>query len=191
MEIRRCDWVKKDIEREYHDKEWGKPLHDDGKLFELLILEGMQAGLSWITILNKRENMRTAFDGFDPVIISGYGDEKMERLMSDPGIIRNRLKLKALVNNAKAFLDIQKEYGTFDEYIWSFTQNKPVINAFTESSQVPAKTELSDYMSKELKKKGFTFVGTTICYSFMQAIGMVNDHMVWCCEYDNCKNSRV
>lgn len=181
--MKRCPWARNELEIAYHDHEWGKPLHDDARLFELLILEGMQAGLSWSTILAKRENMREAFDGFDPVAISAYGDEKIAALLQNPGIIRNRLKLRSLVGNAAAFLKVQKEFGTFDRFIWSFVNHQPIINRFDDFSQIPAKTEISDRMSKELKKRGFNFVGSTICYAFMQASGMVNDHMVWCCAY--------
>ncbi|MGF6906917.1 DNA-3-methyladenine glycosylase I [Fusobacterium sp. PH5-44] len=178
--IKRCDWAKGELDIIYHDNEWGKPQHDDAKLFEMLILEGMQAGLSWSTILAKRENMRKAFDNFDPIKISKYDENKIESLMNDAGIIRNRLKLNSIVKNAIAYLAIKKEYGTFDKYIWSFVSGKPIINKFDDISQVPATSEVSDIMSKELKKKGFKFVGSTICYAFMQATGMVNDHMTWC-----------
>lgn len=189
MEKQRCPWAKSILDIEYHDSEWGKPLHDDGKLFEMLILEGMQAGLSWSTILNKRENMRIAFDGFDPNIIVNYNDEKREELLLNAGIIRNKLKINSLALNAKAFLNIQAEYGNFDKYIWSFVDGKAVINSWSNMSQVPVKSEISDKMSKELLKKGFKFVGSTICYAFMQAVGIVNDHMVFCEQYDKCNES--
>ncbi len=186
MEIIRCPWAKSDLDIAYHDQEWGKPLHDDSKLFELLILEGMQAGLSWSTILAKRENMRLAFDGFNPEIIAVYDDEKRAALLQNPGIIRNRLKVKALTTNAKAFLIVQKEYGSFDKYIWNFVNHKPIQNAWSDISQVPAKTAVSDEMSKALLKRGFTFVGSTICYAYMQATGMVNDHLISCEQRQNC-----
>lgn len=186
METKRCPWAKKDIDIEYHDNEWGKPVHDDNLLFQMIILEGMQAGLSWNTVLNKRESMSTAFDGFDPEIISEYNTEKKEQLLLNPSIIRNKAKINALVSNAQAFLRIQEEYGSFHSYIWKFVDNNPIINAWTESSQVPTRTEISDAMSKDLYARGFKFVGSTICYAFMQAIGMVNDHMVWCEQYSKC-----
>lgn len=186
METKRCPWAKKDIDIEYHDNEWGKPVHDDNLLFQMIILEGMQAGLSWTTVLNKRESMGTAFDGFDPKIIAEYNTEKKEQLLLNPSIIRNKAKINALVSNAQAFLRIQEEYGSFHSYIWKFVDNNPIINAWTESSQVPTRTEISDAMSKDLYARGFKFVGSTICYAFMQAIGMVNDHMVWCEQYSKC-----
>ena len=176
----RCEWAKSDLDIVYHDNEWGKPLHNDKKLFELLILEGMQAGLSWSIILKKREYMREAFDDFDAEKLSKYDDTKVGELMQNPKIIRNRRKLEALVSNAKAFLAIQRTYGSFDKYIWSFVDNKPIINNWNELKEIPLFTDVSDKMSKELKKQGFKFVGTTICYSYMQATGMVNDHMSWC-----------
>lgn len=182
----RCPWAKSALDIEYHDNEWGRPLHDDAKLFEMLILEGMQAGLSWSTILNKRENMRAAFDYFDPTVMSNYDEKKIMQLLSNPGIIRNRLKINSLAINAKAFLAVQKEYGSFDKYIWSFVGGDPIVNAWTDISQVPSKSELSDIMSKSLLKKGFKFVGSTICYAFMQAVGMVNDHIVSCEQYRLC-----
>ncbi len=178
--MKRCPWAKTELDALYHDCEWGVPLHDDSRLFELLILEGMQAGLSWSTILAKRENMRHAFDGFDPAIISAYGEAKLAALLRNPGIIRNRLKLRALAANAAAFLKVQAEFGSFDRFIWSFVDHRPILNRFAAPSDVPAKTEISDRMSKELKKRGFKFVGSTICYAFMQAAGLVNDHLTWC-----------
>ena len=183
MEIKRCPWAKKDIDIEYHDNEWGKPVHDDNKLFEMIILEGMQAGLSWNTILNKREAMRLAFNNFNPEIIAKYDIEKKEQLLLNPNIIRNKAKINALVTNAQAFLRIQEDYGSFDSYIWRFVDDHPIINSWTEISQVPISTEISDAISKDLYVRGFKFVGSIICYSFMQAIGMVNDHMVWCEQY--------
>jgi DNA-3-methyladenine glycosylase I len=168
----------------YHDDEWGVPVHDDRKLFEFLLLEGFQAGVSWSLILRKRENFRKAFDGFDPVKISKYTEEDMERLMNDEGILRNRLKIRSAVTNAEAFLEVQEEYGTFDKYIWSFMGGKTIKNALKSFSEMPAKTEVSKAMTKDLKKRGFKFVGPVICYSFMQAVGMVNDHLVHCFRYD-------
>ncbi len=170
----------------YHDQEWGVPLHDDKKLFEFLILEGFQAGLSWSTILNKREAFRQAFDGFDAVKIANYQVDKVEELMLNAGIIRNRLKINAAIKNAQAFLKIQKEQGSFDSYIWQFTNGRTILNTFTSDKDIPATTELSDAMSKQMKKDGFSFVGSTICYAFMQATGMVNDHVVSCYRYAEC-----
>lgn len=186
MEVKRCPWAKKDLDIDYHDNEWGKPTHDDNLLFEILILEGMQAGLSWSTVLKKRESMGIAFDGFNPQIIAEYSIEKKEELLLNPGIIRNKAKINALVSNAQAFLRIQEQYGSFDSYIWRFVNNSPIVNTWTELSQVPVSTEISDKISKDLYGRGFKFVGSTICYAFMQAIGMVNDHMVWCKQYSKC-----
>ena len=177
--VTRCSWANGDLYIEYHDKEWGVPVHDDRHLFEMLILEGAQAGLSWITILNKRPNYRKAFDNFDAHKVARYDAKKIEKLMGDPGIVRNRLKVNAAVQNAKAFLAVQKEFGTFDEYIWQFVGGKPIQNSW-KRGQVPARTKESDAMSKDLLKRGFKFVGSTICYAFMQAVGMVNDHAVDC-----------
>lgn len=186
MELKRCPWAKTDLEIEYHDKVWGKPVHDDLLLFEMLILEGMQAGLSWVTILNKREAMRHAFDGFAPQLIARYDDEKKAALLLNPGIIRNKAKINALVLNAQAFLRTQQEYQTFDRYIWGFVSHKPLINAWTNTAQIPGQTAISIAMSKDLLLRGFKFAGPTICYAFMQAVGMVNDHMVWCEQYSQC-----
>lgn len=182
-----CPWVKDSYDREYHDNEWGRPEHDDTKLFELLILEGFQAGLSWNIILKKRDHMREVFDGFDALKIVCYDDDKKAELLGDSGIIRNRRKIDAVIANAAAFLKIKEQYGSFDSYIWSFVDNEPIVNAWTDIKDMPARTELSDKMSKELKKKGFKFVGSTICYSFMQATGMINDHVVWCHRYKELK----
>jgi len=182
---KRCPWAKSQLDIDYHDNEWGVPLHDDAKLFELLILECMQAGLSWSTILNKREGMRKAFDNFDPVIISQYGEEKIIELLQNPSIIRNKGKVNAAIGNAIAYLKIKEEFKTFDKFIWSFVGGKPIINHFDDVSEVPANTEISDKMSKELKKRGFKFVGSTICYAFMQSSGMVNDHLTWCHKREN------
>jgi len=164
----------------YHDTEWGVPVHDDRVLFEFLILEGAQAGLSWSTILHKRDNYRRAFHRFDPKKVARYSRKDVARLMKDAGIVRNRLKIESTISNAQAFLAVQKEFGSFDEYIWSFVGGKPLLNRWRSRSQVPARTEISDTMSKDLKKRGFRFVGSTICYAFMQATGMVNDHGLHC-----------
>ena len=182
-DVQRCGWAKTDLGIAYHDQEWGRPVHDDRTLFEFLILEGAQAGLSWETILRKRENYRAAFDNFEPGAVAAYGAGKLARLLADPGIIRNKLKLQAAVQNAKAFLDVQKEFGSFDAYLWSFVNGKPKRNAWTTLKQIPAKTPESDALSKDLKKRGFKFVGSTICYAMMQAVGMVNDHLVTCFRY--------
>jgi DNA-3-methyladenine glycosylase I len=179
----RCAWIADDLMMKYHDEEWGVPLHDDRKLFEFMLLDAFQAGLSWKTILNKRENFRKAFDNFDPVAIAKYDESKYENLLTDAGIIRNRAKIKATISNAQAFLRVQEEFGTFDKYIWSFVNHQPVINSWKTLSELPAKTAISDRMSKDLTKRGFKFVGSTICYAFMQAAGMVNDHVVGCFRY--------
>jgi DNA-3-methyladenine glycosylase I len=167
----------------YHDREWGVPLHDDRELFELLILEGAQAGLSWSTILYKRENYRAAFDGFDAAKVARYSDKRVTKLMADPGIVRNRLKITAAIGNARAFLDVQRECGSFDAYIWSFVDGRPIRNRRRGHGDVQARTEESDAMSKDLKRRGFRFVGSTICYAFMQAAGLVNDHLMTCFRY--------
>jgi len=180
----RCQWAGNDpLYQEYHDKEWGIPVHDDRKLFEMLILEGAQAGLSWITILRKRENYRIAFDNFDAKKIAKYDSKKVKQLLQNEGIIRNRLKINAAIINAKLFLEVQKESGSFDKYIWKFVNDKPIINRWKNLKEIPAKTKESDAMSKDLKKRGFKFVGSTICYAFMQAVGMVNDHTIDCFRY--------
>ena len=176
----RCAWASNELSILYHDQEWGVPQHNDRVLFEFLILEGAQAGLSWDTILRKRENYRAAFDGFDPAKISKYDRRKTERLLRDEGIIRNRLKIASAIQNAKAFLAVQKEFGSFDGYIWQFVGGKPRMNGWKSGQRLPASTAESDAMSKDLKKRGFNFVGSTICYAFMQAMGMVNDHAVEC-----------
>jgi DNA-3-methyladenine glycosylase I len=182
---KRCPWVPENdpVYQKYHDEEWGVPLHDDRKLFEFLILEGFQAGLSWKTILNKRENFRKAFDRFDPVKIAEYDDHKIQDLLVDAGIIRNKAKIYAAVNNAKAFLKVQEEFGSFDKYIWAFVNGQPIKNNLKELKDYPAKTELSDRLSKDLHKRGFKFVGSTIIYAHMQATGMVNDHSMNCFRY--------
>ncbi len=181
----RCNWAGKDpLYCDYHDNEWGVPLHNDQLLFEFLILEGAQAGLSWITILRKRENYRKAFDNFNPNIVANYDDKKVEELLKNEGIVRNKLKINAAIKNAKAFLAVQKEYGSFDKYIWSFTDGKTIKNSWKNLSEVPAFTNEATAMSKALKKRGFKFIGPTICYAFMQATGMVNDHTTDCFRYN-------
>jgi DNA-3-methyladenine glycosylase I len=186
-ELPRCPWPTDDLYRAYHDKEWGVPVHDDRLLFEMLILEGAQAGLSWSTILKKRENYRTAFDQFDARRIAKYGDRKVQELLANAGIVRNRLKIAATIQNAKAFLAVQSEFGTFDRYIWQFVGGQPKQNQRRGMGDVPARTDESDAMSKDLLKRGFKFVGSTICYAFMQAVGMVNDHTVTCFRHTELK----
>ncbi len=182
----RCPWTSDDkLMIKYHDKEWGVPLHNDKKLFEFLILEGFQAGLSWRTVLYKRENFRKAFDNFDYNKVAKYDKRKINSLLKDEGIIRNRLKVEGAVKNAKAFLQIRKEFGTFDKYIWGFINYKPIQNKFKSLKELPARTELSDLISKDMKKRGFTFVGSTIIYAHMQATGMVNDHILSCFRHKN------
>ena len=184
MEIKRCSWASSDpLYVDYHDNEWGVPVHDDRLLFEIINLEGAQAGLSWITVLKKRKRYREVFDNFEAEKIINYDHEKISTLLLDPGIIRNKLKVNAVKTNAEAFLQIQEEFGSFDKYIWQFVDFKSKINSFESLSEVPAKTEISDKMSKDLKKRGFKFTGSTICYAFMQACGMVNDHVVDCFCY--------
>lgn len=179
--VQRCAWLGDDpLMLEYHDVEWGVPVHDDKKHFEYLILDAFQAGLSWRTILNKRKNFRKAFSHFNPKTVAKYDAQKIKKLLSDPGIIRNRLKIAGAVKNAKAFLQIQKEFGSFDKYIWQFTNHGTIHNRWIDLKQLPAKTKESDAMSEGLKKRGFTFVGSTICYAYMQAAGMVNDHIIRC-----------
>jgi DNA-3-methyladenine glycosylase I len=181
----RCEWAGTDpLYMAYHDEEWGVPVHDDRLLFEFLVLEGAQAGLSWITILRKRENYRRAFEGFDPQVVAGYDEGKVEALLGDAGIIRNRLKVRSAVQNAQAFLRVQEEFGSFDAYIWQFVGGSPVKNAWRKMSEIPAQTEESRAMSKDLVRRGFRFVGPTICYAHMQATGMVNDHTVDCFRYE-------
>jgi DNA-3-methyladenine glycosylase I len=178
---RRCPWCGDDpLYQRYHDTEWGVPVRDDGKLFEFLILEGAQAGLSWITILKKREAYRQAFAGFDPEVVARYGKKDIERLLANPGIVRNRLKIESSIGNARAFLDVQAKHGSFDAYIWNFVDGEPIVNRFKTLAEVPASTPLSETISKDLKKRGFKFVGPTIVYAHMQATGMVNDHLVDC-----------
>jgi DNA-3-methyladenine glycosylase I len=179
--LRRCHWAKTELSIDYHDREWGVPLHDDRRLFEFLILEGAQAGLSWETILRKRENYRRAFDNFDPRKIAKYDQRKIIRLMKDEGIIRNRLKIASAIQNARAFIAVQKEFGSFDDYVWRFVKGKP--RSRKRGALVPARTELSDALSRDLRTRGFNFVGSTICYAFMQAVGLVNDHDPNCFRY--------
>lgn len=177
----RCGWCGTDpLYVEYHDNEWGIPVHDDRRLFEMLILEGAQAGLNWLTILRKRTNYRKAFSHFDARKIAKYDQAKVAKLLADPGIVRNRLKIAATIRNAQAFLSVQKEFGSFDRYIWQFVGRKPIKNGWKSIKEIPPKTAESDAMSKDLRQRGFTFVGSTICYAFMQAVGMVNDHLVTC-----------
>ncbi len=181
--MRRCEWATIDLAIRYHDQEWGVPVHDDRKLFEFMVLDAAQAGLSWNTILKKRENYRTAFDNFDPAIVARYGKRKERQLLTNPGIIRNRLKVQSAIRNAQHFLAVQDESRTFDAYIWRFVGGRTIVNAWRSPEQVPARSPESDAMSKDLKQRGFNFVGSTICYAFMQAAGMVNDHLVHCFRY--------
>jgi DNA-3-methyladenine glycosylase I len=181
MNLARCPWPGSDpLYLAYHDEEWGVPAHDDRHLFEMLILEGAQAGLSWITILRKRERYREVFDRFDAEVVANYGARKQQSLLRDAGIVRNRLKIGAAVDNARAFLEVQEEFGSFDRYLWEFVGGRPRVNRWTGMKQVPARTAQSDALSKDLRERGFRFVGSTICYAFMQAVGMVNDHLVSC-----------
>ncbi len=187
-QIERCGWcLSEPIYVSYHDREWGVPLHDDQKLFEFLVLDGAQAGLSWLTILRKRENYRRAFDGFDPQRMARYGDRKIEQLLSNPGIVRNRLKIRAAVENARALLELQQELGPFSRYLWGFVGGKPRQNRWRTLGEIPARTPESEAMSKALSGRGFRFVGPTICYAFMQAAGMVNDHVLDCFRYQECR----
>jgi DNA-3-methyladenine glycosylase I len=181
----RCDWNSIDdpLYRTYHDTEWGVPVHDDRRIFEYLILEGFQAGLSWYTVLKKRSNFRKAFDDFNPETIAGYDSEKISQILSDPSIIRNRLKVESAVNNAKAFLKVQKEFGSFDRYIWGFVDYRPILNRWRSTKEVPSTSPISDKLSRDLVSRGFRFVGSTICYAHMQATGMVNDHLISCFRY--------
>ena len=182
--MRRCEWPTNDpLMQAYHDTEWGTPLHDDGKLFEFLVLEGMQAGLSWRTVLHKREHFRRAFDGFDPRKIARYRPAKIRQLLRDPGIIRNRQKIEATVRNARAFLEVQREFGSFDRFLWGFVGGRPIANARRRLQQLPATSPESHAMSRALRERGFRFIGSTICYAHMQATGMVNDHLVYCFRY--------
>jgi DNA-3-methyladenine glycosylase I len=179
----RCGWADTEVYFDYHDREWGVPVHDDRLLFEFLILEGAQAGLSWTTILRKRDNYRAAFDHFDPLLVAAYDQRKVDALLADPGIVRNRLKIQAAVRNAQAFLTLQQHFGSFDTYVWRLVDGRPRQNAWRARHEVPARTPESDALSKDLQRRGFTFVGSTICYAFMQAVGMVNDHLVDCFRF--------
>ena len=181
---RRCGWAGTDpLYVAYHDDEWGVPTHDDRVLFEFLLLEGAQAGLSWITILRKREAYRAAFAGFDPVKVARFDRRKVERLLGNPGIVRNRLKIESAVRNARVFLEVRKEHGSFDVYLWSFVDGRPRVNRWRRAAQIPARTELSDILSRDLKRRGFSFVGSTICYAYLQSMGLVNDHLITCFRY--------
>jgi DNA-3-methyladenine glycosylase I len=191
MSLKRCAWPTNDpLMIEYHDCEWGVPLHDDRKFFEFIVLDSFQAGLSWATILRKRENFRLAFDAFDPALIAEYQVEKINELLSNPGIIRNRAKINATVKNARAFLEIQKEFGTFDRYIWRFVGNKPIVNRWRSIAELPAKSPEAEIMSRDLISRDFSFVGPTTCYAFMQAAGLVNDHEIGCFRYDKINRMR-
>ena len=181
--MNRCDWARNDLAIRYHDEEWGVPVHDERRWFEFLILEGAQAGLSWDTILRKREDYRRLFAGFDPEAVARFDEARIESLLGDPGIVRNRLKVASAIKNARAFLVVQEKLGSFDAYIWKFVDGRPVSNAWRSLSEIPARTPLSDAISKDLKKRGFTFVGSTICYALMQATGLVNDHLVDCIRH--------
>ena len=187
----RCGWAKNELSIPYHDAEWGVPVHDDRLLFEFLVLEGAQAGLSWDTILRKRARYREVFDNFDPAIVARYGKRKVNALLADAGIVRNRLKIAAAIDNAQRFLAVAEEFGSFDRYIWQFVRGRPRVNAWTALQPLPAKTAESDAMSKDLQRRGFRFVGSTICYAFMQAVGMVNDHAVDCFRYAEVLGGRA
>jgi len=187
--MKRCEWANKnELEQSYHDKEWGVPIHDDRSLFEFLILEGAQAGLSWSIILRKREAYRKAFDNFDARKISQYSEADVSRLLANPEIIRNKLKINAIITNARAFLRVQEQFGTFDRYIWQFVHGKPIQNSWKKMTDIPSNSPESETMSKDLRKRGFKFVGTTICYAFMQAVGMINDHVIGCFRHKEIKN---
>ncbi len=192
MHKKRCSWCESStLYKEYHDKEWGVPIYEDQQLFECLILETFQAGLSWITVLNKRENLRLAFDCFDYKKITKYNEDKLNELLQNSGIIRHKLKIRATVNNARAFISIQKEFGSFAKYIWQYTDGKPIINTFKNLNDIPPNTTLSDKIAKDLKKRGFKFVGSTVIYAYMQAIGMVNDHLVDCFRYKDLQKIKA
>lgn len=187
--VKRCSWTSDDpLMIAYHDEEWGVPLHDDGKLFEFLVLEGAQAGLSWSTVLRKRENYRLAFRGFDPEVVARFTTRDVQRLLADAGIIRNRLKIEAAITNARLVLEVRKEFGSFDAYLWQFVGGKPVQHRFRRLGDIPATTGEADAMSRDMRKRGFKFVGPTVCYAFMQAVGMVNDHLIGCFRYRKTGN---
>jgi len=188
--LARCDWAKSELMTRYHDEEWGVPIHDDRALFEFLCLEGAQAGLSWETVLKKRDNYGVAFENFDPAAVSAFNPRKIERLLGDAGLIRNRLKMESAVGNARALLKLQAEFGSFDAYLWRFVDGRPILNAWETIKQIPAHTAQSDAMSKDLRKRGFNFAGTTICYAFMQAVGMINDHLVDCFRHAELQAAR-
>lgn len=187
MTINRCQWAKSELEITYHDQQWGRPEHDDRHLFEMLILEGMQAGLSWVSILKKRAHMHQVFDEFNPLIIADYKQAKLAQFLDDPGLIRNRAKLNALVGNAQAFLILVEEQGSFDRYLWSFVNYRPQVNHWKKMEEIPAETEISAALSRDLKKRGFKFAGPVICYAYMQAVGLVNDHLVSCPYHRLCQ----
>jgi DNA-3-methyladenine glycosylase I len=190
--MNRCEWAdRSDLEQHYHDNEWGEPVHDDRSLFEFLVLEGAQAGLSWSTILRKREGYRKAFDNFDARKIARYSEDDVSRLLTDSGIVRNRLKVKAAITNAGAFLRVQEQFGSFDRYVWQFVHGRTIQNSWKEGTDIPSSTPESDAMSKDLRSRGFKFVGTTICYAFMQAVGMVNDHVAGCFRHRELKKRRA
>lgn len=190
--MKRCSWVTDDpLYVQYHDTEWGVPVHDDQKLFEMLILEGAQAGLNWLTILKRRETYRAAYDGFEPLKIARWNSNKINRLLKDPGIIRNRRKVESAIVNARAYLEVTAEFKGFDTFIWSFVGGQPLQNSWQDTGQIPTTTAESDAMSKELKRRGFTFVGPTICYAFMQAVGMTNDHVTDCCRYEPIRQAQI
>jgi DNA-3-methyladenine glycosylase I len=184
----RCPWPESELDVAYHDTEWGVPVHEDRRLFEFLILEGAQAGLSWSTILKKRENYRAAFDGFDAAVVARYTKRKQASLLKNEGIVRNRLKIASTIDNAKAFLAVQQEFGSFDEYVWGFVDGTPIINRWRTMADVPAETPISQALSKDLRRRGFRFVGSTICYAFMQAVGMVNDHLTSCFRHEQVQS---
>ncbi|MBE6823687.1 MAG: DNA-3-methyladenine glycosylase I [Ruminococcaceae bacterium] len=190
--MNRCEWCTSDeLYIKYHDEEWGVPVHDDRKQFEFLVLESAQAGLSWLTILKKRENYRAAYDNFDPVKVAAYDDKKIEELLSNPGIIRNRRKIESSINNARCFLEVQKEFGSFDKYIWKFVDYQPVINHYQNISEIPATSSLSDIISKDLKARGFRFLGSIVVYSHLQAIGIINDHIDSCFRKEKCSGKQT
>jgi len=190
-EVVRCSWARNELAIRYHDEEWGVPVHDDRRLFEFLILEGAQAGLSWSTILAKRENYRKALAGFDPAKVARFGARDAKRLMGDAGIVRNRLKIESTITNARAFLEVRREFGTFDAYLWTFVGGRPVQNRRRSMKEVPARSDASDTISKDLKRRGFRFVGSTIVYAFMQAVGMVNDHLVSCYRHPQLSSAKL